>query len=130
MMFSDNGDFIVYDGQPRLNEYGDMIGMYRCSELMQFTGLYDKNNVPIYEGDIVTHSTLRGNGFGGSEITELILGPVIFVNGTYLVESVLDTRDGPITPTLSSIISSFIPEKYSCEIVGNIHQTPELLEGT
>lgn len=71
-------------------------------ELMQFTGLTDKNGVEIYEGDIVNSSYFKK-------------GIVVFwENGWYFEVS-------------GNSHHSFNTARHSFEIIGNIHSNPELL---
>lgn len=72
----------------------------------QFTGLYDKNNTEIYEGDII-----------------LCKGKHI-----YSVEWVSDgfIMRGKLYGGVTSI-KSFLPNER--EIIGNIHDNPELVKG-
>lgn len=76
-------------------------------ELMQYTGLFDKNGTEIYEGDLVS-DLLNGS-----------LGEVIFDEGCYLV----DWEDELTTITLHQNIREF-----DVVVVGNIYENPELLE--
>ncbi|EAC8033022.1 hypothetical protein Y160_07300 [Listeria monocytogenes] len=78
--------------------------------LMQYTGLKDKNGKKIFEGDIVeidVHDHLDGN---------VIKGKVIFLEGAWLV-----TDSGSFAISLWSEINEI-------EVIGNIHENPELLE--
>ncbi len=69
--------------------------------IMQFTGLYDKNGKEIYEGDILS------NDFDPR-------GVVVFIdNGFWLVRSNGDRH---------------MPNLEYREIIGNIHENPELLK--
>lgn len=75
-------------------------------ELMQFTGLLDKNGKEIYEGDIVKPFTDDGN-----------LAQVIFLNGSFVLAT--QKKDG------SYLIWNYMESEV--EIIGNIYENPELL---
>ena len=77
-------------------------------ELMQSTGLKDKNGKEIFEGDI-----LKSNKYTTS---------VFYERGAYCVKF---SRTPNTTVTMNVI--SFI-EKYKTKIIGNIYENPELLE--
>ena len=85
---------------------------YLCEdcELMQYTGLKDKNGVEIYEGDVVemhsklAHTKTRGGIFYEERACAFMIDDNIFKQ--YI----------PIT------VSDDI------EVIGNIHENPELLE--
>lgn len=71
-------------------------------ELMQFTGLKDKNGKEIYEGDIVK------NGLGG----------------TYSIQSCI----GGFECVEDGFVHSFSVLNKNCEVIGNIYQNPELVK--
>lgn len=78
--------------------------------LMQYTGLKDKNGVEIYEGDVV-----KGHWWDKGEKHRHI-GRVALVMNAYKVRGVKQYFgiDDDLNPTY--------------EIIGNIHDNPELLE--
>ncbi|QDA75674.1 hypothetical protein EOT00_12205 [Listeria seeligeri] len=82
----------------------------RPETVSQFTGLTDENGKKIFEGDIVeidVHDHLDWN---------VIKGKVIFLEGAWLV-----TDSGSFAIPLWSEINEI-------EVIGNIHENPELLE--
>ena len=92
-----------------------------CENLMQFTGLKDKNGNEIYEGDIIK---VKGDGYYSNNSMSLdddweFIGKVCFNSFMWSIDDVhswmplLDASDD------DSIID--------IEIIGNIHENPELL---
>jgi len=68
-------------------------------EVMQYTGLKDKNGVEIYEGDIIDYGCNR-------------FKPVEFIDGCFCICKIT------AMPTLMTLYN----------VVGNIYETPELLQ--
>ena len=76
-------------------------------ELMQSTGLRDKNDKEIFEGDI-----LKSNKY---------ITSVFYERGAYCVKFCRTTNT-----TVTMNVISFI-EKYKTKVIGNIYENPELL---
>lgn len=83
-------------------------------ELMQYTGLKDRNGVAIYEGDICKWYIDKGNNYRVVKI-KYMKGDSSFT-GTYV-----DEWGG-----LNCI--SLINANVGYEVIGNIYENPELIE--
>lgn len=79
-------------------------------ELMQSTGLHDKNGQSIYEGDVLDIGLRDQDG-------KPVIAPVSYE--TYAAGYVLDNGCNGIWQRLTE----------DCEVIGNIFENPELLEG-
>lgn len=91
-----------------INEDGRIGQLYNVYEstVGQFTGLTDKNGKKIFEGDIVE---VNHDAYPGAR------GEVVFRNGSFMLEKVSD-------------VLSLYGFLLWCEVIGNIHDNPELLE--
>lgn len=90
-------------------------------EFEQYTGVKDKNGTEIYEGDIIAQE-LIDDPFAGGYPTYIVCWDEKFL-GWALKDATGD--DGNDTD-----LHFFIGERRKCEIIGNIHENPELLEAS
>jgi len=74
----------------------------------QYTGLPDKNSKKIFEGDIIEYY-----GF---------YGYVLFEDGMFIMSGIANTQFGKYKQPLC------YHDSAECEVIGNIHDNPELLE--
>lgn len=80
----------------------------------QYTGLTDKNGKKIFEGDIVT---AEGTAIGSPFFDDMV-GKIVYEECAFFIE--------PKNPEES--IYLFTDECADIEVIGNIHDNPELLK--
>jgi|SRR5579872_3700074 len=85
--------------------------MFLGSEIMQYTGLKDKHDKEIYEGDIVRYTSLAEYGLPATESTVAISWG----------DEVMGFDLG--------FISHHLTIYDDIEVIGNIYEHPELLKG-
>lgn len=89
--------------------------------LMQYTGLKDKNGKEIYEGDVLKCKNLT---YGNYDIGEVQFGRL----GSFVLY-LKNIGTGIKVPLLNYISNTMsLVEDKDFEIIGNIHENPELIK--
>lgn len=91
--------------------------IFECDEIIveQYTGLKDKDDKEIYEGDIV-----KARWYRAKNARLDAKGEVKFDEGWFYIKCDPDGQDRLGVP---------IHNCYNLEVIGNIHENPELLGG-
>lgn len=100
--------------------YGEKKDLVRNFKLLYPTAQTDKNGQPIYQGDIVK---VDNHPLQTKDIDNLNIKVGMDINGLYVVEY--------IEEEMAFVIGDLKPRVVirHAEVVGNIYETPELLEG-
>lgn len=100
----------------RINLNAADIGSYKDIELMQYTGLKDKNGVKIFEGDII-----KGTKRSGAKYWEInFIGVVKFTN---------ENKKSKFNIYVNEYREFDFSACFGLEVIGNIYENPELLGG-
>ena len=135
----DNGEWIY--GVPAQDEHGETViienvfecGEYDCrgaeclyvdeNSIGQYTGLTDKNGTKIFEGDVLKIDRI-GNGLGDYYIPPLPYPVNVAVKWDlcgWMWETLCEDKRYIQFPDAWC--------HFRCEVIGNIHDNPELMKG-
>lgn len=111
-------DLTTQDGtaHPINGNWDNIMSLDERVELMQYTGLKDKNNVEIYEGDIFGIDNIDG----GIEAT----GKVVFDQD--FAQFTIQYTNGGWAELWQHLQEN---KNQAREVIGNIYENPDLLKG-
>ena len=110
-------------------------------ELMQFTGLEDKNGKEIYDKDIVKihyFKSIAGENLGVSEVDAELIGVIEITPLSLILKNIIGEKWCEYTGYeqgegeckvfhLHDVYEGSSDAEYQIEIIGNIYENPELL---
>jgi uncharacterized phage protein (TIGR01671 family) len=108
---------------PNIKEKCDVWGALPIKYVRQFTGLTDKNGREIYEGDIVRAKTVYHSVFNKNDS----LFSIGSQNGTFVFVNIKGSIERQWSDGNNEWYSIENIETFEIEIIGNIHENPELL---
>lgn len=92
---------------------------------LQYTGLKDKNDKKIFEGDIVSLELEAKNECSYTRKSKITFNDDF---ACFYLEDLEPSRDlWDETPTADGPIAYFVEEEHEFEVIGNIYENPELL---
>lgn len=107
-------------------------------DLMQYTGLHDKNGREIYEGDIVRYHMTRSFGEHYDPVTLGFIGTDWDIDADIIGKvSIWPSNGVMMTKIVTNDPDMFskqypVPKRWhvtqECEVIGNVFENPELLE--
>jgi uncharacterized phage protein (TIGR01671 family) len=121
---SQNGKSIVVDDSDMDGAYNRHFGKEKY-ELMQYTGLKDKNGKEIYEGDIIA-------GYKG-DFVHNVIGVVKYCGLSFVFEGTTEENRYEISGGKGNnywrytVTNSSVKELPEIEIIGNIYEHPHLI---
>lgn len=111
-------------------------------DLMQFTGLLDKNGKEIYDNDIIKihyFKNIAGENLGVSEVDAELIGVIEITPLALVLKNIIGEKWCEYTGYeqgegeckvfhLHDVYEGSSDAEYQIEIIGNIYQNPELLK--
>ncbi len=111
-------EYLVFETNPNSDAYHIMKDHFNELVWLQYTEINDKNDIEIYDGDIVKYKKecFDWSIVDGALYLKDIIGKVIFQNGEFKHEHSCFGYEG----------EDLIPLD-ECEVIGNIYKNKELL---
>lgn len=130
--------YLTYDGEDYQildPEYGTCKRTVIAETVGQDTGLTDKNGRKIFEGDIVKTQPFYDRPYSNKRKSKEFIGVVkyktkIFNGNEYYSKQCYHGEWGlEFNEDFGKYTHYFWGELWNCEVIGNIHDNPELLKG-
>lgn len=120
--FDMDNNAVYYNMQNGCGSLADGTGTY---DLMQFTGLRDKNGKEIYEGDILTSTSYPFQDDGKYNYHGIVEWDDEYA-AYFLTTQLVNSEKRGALHGVSQTIMNY--EMATFEVIGNIYENPELLE--